>query len=120
MAKLLIASLLTLMACSPDPTPPAPKVAPDPANVSTEPVVANIDRPARPAGDVIKFDAPAGWTKEEPSNNMRKAQYKVPDKEKKGGDAQLALVYFGPRNDALEDNLKRWPRRWAQPIPRPR
>jgi len=108
MAKLLIASFVTLMACSPDPTPPAPKVAPDPANVAPDTAVANIDRPAGPAIDVIKFDAPAGWTKEEPSNNMRKAQYKVPDKEKKAGDAQLALFYFGPRNDALEDNLKRW------------
>lgn len=108
MNKLVIA-LLALVSCSPDPTPPPPKKAPDPATVSVEPPpVANIDRPAGPAVDVIKFDAPAGWSKEEPSNNMRKAQYKVPDKDKKAGDAQLALFYFGPRNDALEDNLKRW------------
>jgi hypothetical protein len=106
MAKFLIASFVTLMACSPDPTPPAPKTAPDPANVSAEPTVP--DRPARPAVDLIKFDAPAGWTKEEPSSNMRKAQYKVPDKEKKGADGQMALFYFGPRNDMLEGNLQRW------------
>src|SRR6185436_1334227 len=102
-----------LMACSPDPTPPAPKVAPDPANVRVEnpsnlTPLETPDRPARPAVDLIKFDAPAGWTKEEPSNNMRKAQYKVPDKEKKAGDAQLALFYFGNRNDMLEGNLQRW------------
>jgi len=40
---------------------------------------------------VIKFDAPKDLVKEEPSSTMRKAQYKIPDKEKKGKDAQLAL-----------------------------
>jgi hypothetical protein len=104
MNKLIIA-LLALVSCSPDPTPPPPKMAPDPST-TVEPAMP--ERPPRPAVDLIKFDAPSGWTKEEPSSNMRKAQYKVPDKEKKGADAQLALFYFGPRNDMLEDNLRRW------------
>src|SRR5947207_9400569 len=96
--------ILALVSCSPDPTPPAPKAAPD----ASMPLMAEQERAPRPAVDLIKFDAPAGWTKEEPSSNMRKAQYKVPDKEKKGADAQLALFYFGARNEMLEDNLKRW------------
>jgi len=107
MNKLIIA-ILALVSCSPDPTPPPPKMAPDPATATAEPPMANFSRPERPAVDVIKFDAPPGWSKEEPSSNMRKAQYKVPDKEKKGADAQMALFYFGNRNDMLEDNLKRW------------
>ena len=115
MNKLMIA-VLALVSCSPDPTPPPPKMAPDPSTVSTEPVVP--ERPPRPAVDLIKFDAPAGWTKEEPSSNMRKAQYKVPDKEKKGGDAQLALFYFGPRNDMLEANLQRWAQQMGAPEPK--
>ena len=106
MGKLLLSAVVALVSCSPDPTPPPPAKAPDPATTLAE--AAAAERPARPAVDVIKFDAPAGWTKEEPSSTMRKAQYKVPDKEKKGGDAQLALFYFGPRNDMLEANLQRW------------
>ena len=77
------------------------------------------DRPARPAADVIKFEPPAGWVKEEPSSNMRKAQYKVPDKDKKGGDAQMALFYFGARNDMLEENLKRWAQQMGAAEPKP-
>jgi len=106
MEKLLMVSVVVLMSCSPDATPPAPKVAPDPSAVT--PMMTPSERPERPAVDVIKFDAPAAWTKEEPSSNMRKAQYKVPDKDKKGADGQMALFYFGNRNDMLEDNLKRW------------
>src|SRR5262245_33294598 len=105
MNKLTIA-ILALVSCSPDPTPPPPKMAPDPSTTTADPAMP--ERPPRPAVDLIKFDAPAGWSKEEPSSNMRKAQYKVPDKEKKGADAQMALFYFGNRNDMLEDNLKRW------------
>jgi len=100
MNKLTMA-ILALVSCSPDPTPPAPKAAPDV-------LMAPQERPARPAVDLIKFEAPAGWVKEDPSSNMRKAQYKVPDKEKKGADAQMAIFYFGARNDMLDDNLKRW------------
>ena len=100
----LIVAVVALVSCSPD-TPPPPVA---PASPSSETVLAPIERPPRPAVDVIKFDAPEGWVKEEPSNNMRKAQYKIPDKEKKAGDAQLAVFYFGPRNDMLNDNLKRW------------
>ena len=105
MNKLMIA-LLSLVSCSPDATPPAPKMAPE-ASASPS-LMAPQERPARPAVDLIKFEAPAGWVKEEPSSNMRKAQYKVPDKDKKGADAQMAIFYFGARNDMLEDNLKRW------------
>ena len=105
MNKLLIA-IVSLVSCSPDATPPPPTAAPEAPGQTV--LMSPQDRPERPAVDPIKFEAPAGWVKEEPSSNMRKAQYKVPDKDKKGADAQMALFYFGPRNDMLEDNLKRW------------
>ena len=105
MNKLLIA-MVTLVSCSPDATPPLPTAAPESPGQTV--LMSPQDRPERPAVDPIKFEAPAGWVKEEPSSNMRKAQYKVPDKDKKAADAQMALFYFGPRNDMLEDNLKRW------------
>lgn len=57
---------------------------------------------------VIKFEAPKEWTKETPSSTMRKAQYKVPDKEKKAKDAELTLSFFGKGGGGLEANLKRW------------
>jgi hypothetical protein len=104
MVKLLVLAMATLVSCSPD-APPPPVAPPSP---SSSPAMAMPERAPRPAVDLIKFDPPAAWVKEEPANNMRKAQYKIPDKEKKGGDAQLAVFYFGNRNDMLNDNLKRW------------
>ena len=96
MMKTMMA-VLALVSCSPD-APPPPKAAPE----------ATVMAAPQDQSAVIKFEAPAGWVKEEPSSKMRKAQYKVPDKEKKGGDAQMALFYFGARTDMLEENLKRW------------
>ena len=113
MVKNLALALATLVSCSPDPTPPLPKAAPDP-NAPT------MMSPAGPvAVDLIKFDPPAAWVKEEPSSAMRKAQYKVPGKDKKGADASLALFYFGPRNDMLEDNIKRWAQQMGAADPKP-
>ncbi len=111
MNKLPIA-LLLLASCSPDPTPPPPKAAPEAQ--AAAPAMAGPammmppERTSKPAGDVIQFDPPAAWVKEDPSSTMRKAQYKVPDKDKKGKDAQLAVFYFGPNNEMLEANVKRW------------
>lgn len=106
MKKLQFAFLL-LVSCSPDPVPPPPKLAPE---VPGQPPAMMMppERPERQAVDVIKFEAPKDWAKEEPSSNMRKAQYRIPDKEKKGKDAQMALFYFGPSNEMLQDNVKRW------------
>lgn len=56
----------------------------------------------------LKFEAPKEWTKETPSSTMRKAQYKVPDKEKKAKDAELTLFYFGKTGGGIEANIKRW------------
>jgi hypothetical protein len=116
MNKLQLAFLL-LVSCSPDPTPPAPKVAPEPPGEGQRMVPPSLSE--RPAVDVIPFEAPKDWAKEEPSSNMRKAQYKVPDKAKKAGDAQLALFYFGPNNDMLDDNIKRWAQQMGADDPKP-
>jgi hypothetical protein len=58
--------------------------------------------------DVIEFKAPEAWKKEEPSSKMRKAQYKLPDKEKTGKDAELAIFYFGPNAGGIKANIDRW------------
>jgi hypothetical protein len=56
----------------------------------------------------LKYEAPKEWTKETPTSKMRKAQFKVPDKEKKAKDAELTLFYFGPNAGGVDANLKRW------------
>jgi len=57
---------------------------------------------------IIKFEAPKEWTKEKPTSSMRKAQYKIPDKEKKAKEAELTLFYFGPNAGGVDANLRRW------------
>jgi hypothetical protein len=56
----------------------------------------------------ITFEAPNAWVKEDPANAMRKAQYRVPDKEKKAKDAEMVLFYFGSSAGTVQMNLKRW------------
>jgi hypothetical protein len=58
--------------------------------------------------DVIGFKAPESWKKEEPQSKMRKAQYRIPDKEKTAKDAELALFYFGPNAGGIKANIDRW------------
>jgi hypothetical protein len=60
------------------------------------------------AQEIIEFKAPEAWKKEEPSSKMRKAQYKLPDKEKTAKDAELALFYFGPNAGGIKANIDRW------------
>lgn len=58
--------------------------------------------------DIIKFEAPKAWKKEEPKSRMRKAQYRVPDKEKTAKAAELTLFFFGPNAAMIKANIKRW------------
>ncbi len=67
----------------------------------------------------LKFEAPKEWAKEEPSNSMRKAQYRVPDKEKKSKDAELLLFYFGANSGTIPMNLKRWAGQMGQTETKP-
>ena len=97
----LTLALALLASCSPDSAPSTPKS--DPAVEAPK-----VDAP-RAAGKIIGFDAPAGWVKEEPTNNMRKAQYRVSDKQKQAKDAVFTLSTtrtWGP--DSLQENLARW------------
>ena len=69
--------------------------------------------------DLIKFEAPKEWTKETPASNMRKAQYKVPDKEKQAKDAELTLFYFGKNAGGIDANIKRWAGQMGQTEAKP-
>lgn len=99
--KHLTALLLLLASCSPDAGPTASK---------TDPAATPDPMPApRPAGKIIAFTAPSGWILEEPTNNMRKAQYRVPDRQKQAKDALFVLSTtraWGP--ESFQENLDRW------------
>ena len=100
--KNLTIALALLASCSPDSAPSSPKQDPKDSAPADPPV-------ARPASKIIAFDAPTGWVKEEPTNNMRKAQYRVPDKQKQAKDAVFTLSTtrtWGP--ESLQENIARW------------
>lgn len=89
--------LLLLAACAPD----------EPAELG--PLEADVKPISNPAADpgLIRFDVPEGWIAEKPANNMRKAQFRIPDKEKKADDAVLALFRFRYAS-GVDDNIRRW------------
>ncbi len=99
MKRLFAPLLLLLAACSqntdappPEPPPPPP---PPPATSAPPPGKLGLD-----------FATPAEWTSEAPANNMRKAQWAVPDKDKTGKSA--TCVYFGTMGGSVEANIDRW------------
>lgn len=58
---------------------------------------------------LLAFQAPADWTSQPPANKLRKAQYAVPDKEKRAGPAEFTYSYFGSAGGAtIEENVRRW------------
>lgn len=97
MKRILPLLLLLLAACSPKVPTAVPVVRPSSP--------APAPPPASPALD---FRAPEGWLKETPSNNMRKAQYRIADKEKAAADAELALFHFGRNPTGIQANIDRW------------
>jgi hypothetical protein len=82
----LLPALALLSACS---SPPAAPPAPAPE-----------------AGE-LKFQVPAAWMKEEPANRLRKAQFRVPDKEKQTGPAELAVFHMRNAGN-VDSNVKQW------------
>lgn len=54
----------------------------------------------------LTWTAPAGWTKEQPSSTMRKAQYRIPGA---GGAGECIVYYFGPgQGGDPKSNAMRW------------
>jgi hypothetical protein len=89
--------LAALASCSEGAPPPPP--APGP--LTSSPV------PSPEPSPIIAFEVPGSWNKEQPANRLRRVQYKVPDKEGKGKEAEFTLTnsrIFVP----LEENVARW------------
>jgi hypothetical protein len=109
--KRLACALVLLASCSNGTSTPPP-VAPQ----AEEPAPAPA---ARPPVALISFQAPSAWVKEEPANNMRKAQYRVPDKSKNEKDAEMVVFYFGRNFGNLNANIKRWGEQMGVDEPKP-
>lgn len=93
MKKALVALLVALGCSKPVAEPAAPAPAP----------------PVRPAAkEHLSYTTPPEWISEKPANEMRKAQYRVPDKKGKAGPASLTLFTFGGPAASLESNVERW------------
>jgi len=101
-AGLLLAGLLACFACG---GKGAAYVSGPQANKSGSPA----------AGD-LRFKAPDGWTKEQPTSTMRVAQYKLPRAEGDPDEAQLVVYYFGAQQGgAVQANIDRWISQIHQP-----
>ena len=66
----------------------------------------------------LSWTTPEGWVEEEPTNAMRKAQYRIPGE---AGDSELVVYYFGPGQggDPMA-NCERWAGQFVQPNGAPR
>ncbi len=111
--------LLCLGACSPDAPAPKPPAPPTDVAAAKAPEAAETKLPPSFTGKAIPFTAPAGWTSEEPSNRLRVAQYKVPDKAKKAADAEFVLSTTRLWNeDMRQENIARWGRQMGVDAPK--
>jgi hypothetical protein len=89
-----------------EPAPPAP--APAPASAPAPAPAAPKESVRPPAKDHLSYTTPAEWVSEKPANEMRKAQYRVPDRKGKSDPASLTLFTFGGPAASLESNVERW------------
>jgi hypothetical protein len=57
----------------------------------------------------LRYRAPDGWVKEQPSSNMRVAQFQLPRAAGDSADGSLVVYYFGQgQGGSVEANLDRW------------
>lgn len=101
-----LCALLTLVACQSDDTAPETRA---------EPVTANLTAGhGSIAVSELVFPAQPGWIEEEPSSDMRHAQFLLPAVPGDGADAQLVVYYFRG-GGSWEANFERWCGQFEQP-----
>jgi hypothetical protein len=65
----------------------------------------------------MTWTVPSGWVEEQPTNSMRRAQYRVPGA---AGDGECVVFYFGPnQGGGPMDNANRWASQFRQLDGRP-
>ena len=56
----------------------------------------------------IKLNVPANWKQEDPSNNLRLSQFKIPPVEGDKPATELVISSFGGDGGGVDQNFKRW------------
>jgi len=103
-AGVLLVSLLTCSACG----------GKGAAYVAT-PQSNSAQSSANTSGE-LRYKAPDGWIKEQPTSAMRVAQYKLPKAEGDSEDAALVVYFFGAsQGGAVQANIDRWVSQMQQP-----
>lgn len=62
----------------------------------------------------LHFHAPEGWIEEQPSSQMRRAQYRLPG-QRGEDDAELAIFVFPGTGGSVQANVDRWIGQFTQP-----
>ena len=89
---------------------PLPGVAPQAGSDSGAAMPAGAVPPGSPSphGE-LRWDAPAAWVQEAPSNAMRAAQYRLPAVAGDAEDGECVVFYFGPgQGGDAASNAARW------------
>lgn len=59
--------------------------------------------------DAITYTAPTAWKSQQPTSQMRKAQFLIPHAEGDTEDGQMVVFYFGQgQGGGVESNIERW------------
>jgi hypothetical protein len=90
-----LCAILALAACKSTTPAPSPDAASDPTGHA--PIAVST----------LVFPAQAGWIEEEPTSDMRHAQFRLPAVPGDDEDAQLVVYYFGG-GGSWEANVERW------------
>jgi hypothetical protein len=89
---------------------PLPGIVPQPGVQAGAAMPAGAVLPDSPSphGE-LRWDAPAGWVQEAPSNAMRAAQYRMPAVAGDAEDGECVVFYFGPgQGGDAASNAARW------------
>jgi hypothetical protein len=65
--------------------------------------------------DGLSFEVPSGWTSEQPSSNMRVAQYRIAPASGSGEPGECTLFHFPGQGGSVQANLERWYGQFTQP-----
>jgi hypothetical protein len=97
--------------------PPSGGTAPPLANPLGGPAGAGAGPGAGAASTTeLSWDDPPGWRREQPSSQMRRAQYKIPHAGADTADAELTVITFGGgMGGSNEANIARWLGQLEQP-----